>query len=164
MNAGLKTSLPGQEANRGLRVHYAGAWKEKLHSKRIKKSIPGSALYGLYKVRYYDTKRVWQITSLPPLLIRLFTKQQKVLLNILLCKGKGEKKKPVCSPHTGTAIPHPVSKKLGVCLTIFSVFSGRSQGFLWLSVEASQPAGFRQTYLCKVFLNEVKKSFCKKKN
>lgn len=121
MNAGLKTSLPGQEANRGLRVHYAGAWKEKLHSKRIKKSIPGSALYGLYKVRYYDTKRVWQITSLPPLLIRLFTKQQKVLLNILLCKGKGEKKTCVLSPHRHSHSPPSEQKAGGLFNHIFCI-------------------------------------------
>lgn len=98
-NAGLETSLPGQEAYRGLRVHYAEAWKEKPRSKRIQRSIAGTLLYGLYKVRYYDTKRVWQITSLPPLLIRLFTKQQKVLLNILLCKGG---KNPLCALSTQT--------------------------------------------------------------
>lgn len=124
MNAGLKTSLPGQEAYWGLRVHYAEAWKEKPHSKRIQKSIPGSLLYGLYKVRYYDTKRVWQITSLPPLLIRLFTKQQKVLLNILPCKGG--KKPSVLSPHRHSNSETTVQKsswnKMWVCLTIFYVF------------------------------------------
>lgn len=38
------------------------------------------------KARCSDTKRVWQITSLPPLLGRLFMEQQKVLWNIPLCK------------------------------------------------------------------------------
>lgn len=51
-----------------------------------------------------DTKRVWQITSLPPLLIRLFMKQQKVLSNIPLCKGgqnPTQHSKPCAEQPTG---------------------------------------------------------------